>query len=115
MAGFSCLSIKPPVMTQNILLVYCRRTMHYSPKKVAAEIGIPVSLYREIECGKALLTYEQARKMAILYKTETGYFFESAQQLDLLLTSRIIIQTLKADNERLRAEMYKMNEEGDFH
>jgi len=89
--------------------------MHYSPKKVAAQIGIPVSLYREIECGEVLLTYEQARKMAIFYKTKTEYFYESAQQLDLLLTSKIIIQTLKADNDRLRAELYKMNEGGYIH
>ncbi|MDO6435667.1 helix-turn-helix transcriptional regulator [Flavitalea sp. BT771] len=102
-------------MTQNILLVYCRRTMHYSPKKVAATIGIPVSVYREIESGEVLLTYEQARKMAVLYKTETHYFFESAQQLDLLLSSRIIIQTLKADNDRLQAELHKMNERSDIH
>lgn len=99
-------------MTQNILFVFCRSTMHYSPKKVAAKLGIPVSLYRDIECGNVLLTYEQARKMALLYKTETRYFFEAAQQLDLFLSCRVIIKTLKADNDRLRAELNKLKEKG---
>jgi len=85
--------------------------MHYSPKKVAAKLGMPLSLYRDIECGDVLITYEQARKMAQLYNTETRYFFESAQQLDLLLSSRVIINTLKADNDRLRAEVNKLKDE----
>ena len=96
-------------MIQNILFVFCRSTMHYSPKKVAAHLGIPVGLYRSLEDGEVLLTDEQARKMANLYNAEPKYFYEAAQQLDLLLSSRIIIQALKADNERLRAELNKLS------
>lgn len=71
---------------------------------------MPVSLYRELECGEVLLNYEQARKLAKLYNSETKYFYEAAQQLDLLQTSRILIQTLMAENDRLRACLGKLNE-----
>ena len=97
-------------MTQNILFIYCRSIRHYSQKEVAAHLGMTTFMYREVESGEVLLTYEQARKMAQLYDSEARYFFEAAQQLDLLLSSRIIIQTLKADNDRLRADLHKFKE-----
>jgi len=98
-------------MHQNILMVFCRRTMHYSLKQVAARLDMPVSLYRELECGEVLLNYEQAQKLAKLYNSETKYFYEAAQQLDLLESSRIMIKTLMAENERLRAHLGRLNDE----
>jgi len=74
--------------------------MHFSPQKVADLLDIPVSLYRDLECGNVLLSYTQAQKLAKLYNTEAKYFYEAAQQLDLLLSSKIIIKALKADKER---------------
>lgn len=62
---------------------------------------MPVSLYRDLECGNVLLNYAQARKLAKLYHTEAKYFYEAAQQLDLLLSSKIIIKTLKAVDEQI--------------
>jgi transcriptional regulator with XRE-family HTH domain len=97
-------------MTQNILFIYCRSIRHYSQKEVAAHLGMTTLMYREIESGEVLLTYDQARKMAQLYETEAKYFFEAAQQLDLLLSGRIIIKTLKADNDRLRADLHQLKE-----
>ena len=74
--------------------------MHFSPEKVAGLLNIPVSLYRDLECGNVLLNYAQAQKLAKIYHTEAKYFYEAAQQLDLLLSSKIIIKALKADKER---------------
>jgi len=79
--------------------------MHFSPQKAAELLDIPVSLYRDLECGNVLMDYAQARKLAKIYDTEAKYFYEAAQQLDLLLTIDILVKTLKADNERLRADL----------
>lgn len=94
-------------MQQNILMLYCRRIMHLSPQKAAELLGMPVSLYRDLECGDVLLDYPQARKLAKLYNSDARFFHEAAQQLDLLLSNKIIIRALIADNERLRADLEK--------
>jgi plasmid maintenance system antidote protein VapI len=82
--------------------------MHFSPQDVARQLNIPVSEYKELENGNALLTYAQARKLAKLYDSETKFFYDAAQQLDQFLTNSILVKTLKADNEHLRAELEKL-------
>lgn len=97
-------------MTQNILFVFCRTIMQYTQKEVADQLGMTIFMYRELESGEILLTYAKARKMAKLYESEPKYFLEASQQLDLLLSSKVIIKTLKAENDRLRAEVNKSKE-----
>jgi len=98
-------------MTQNILMTFCRSFMRYSPRKAAELLRMPVSQYRELECGNVLLNYKQARKMAKLYHSQAKYFYEASQQLDLLQTSRVLIQTLQAENDRLRADLNRLKED----
>lgn len=92
-------------MYQNILMLYCRRSMHFTPQVVAHQLNMPVSKYKELESGTILMDYAQARQLAKLYDSDAKYFYESAQQLDLLMSISILVKTLKADNERLRAEL----------
>ena len=92
-------------MPQNMLMLYCRRTRRFSMQKAAKLLGIPLSLYRELESGDVLLTYAQARKLAKLYDSEAKYFYEAAQQLDHFLTNSILVKTLQADNECMRGEL----------
>jgi len=92
-------------MYQNILMLYCRRAMHFSPQEVARQLEIPISLYKDLEAGNVLMNYSQARKLAKVYDTEAKYFYEAAQQLDQLLSVSILAKTLKVENERLRAEL----------
>lgn len=92
-------------MPQNILMLYCRRTMHFSAQKAAKLLGMPLSQYRDLESGNVLMNYAQARQLAKLYGSEAKYFYEAAQQLDQFLTNSILIKTLKADNECLRGEL----------
>jgi hypothetical protein len=86
-------------------MLYCRRIKHLSPQKAAELLGMPISLYRDLESGNVLMDYAQARKLAILYHSEARYFYEAAQQLDQFLTNSILVKTLKADNECLRGEL----------
>ncbi len=92
-------------MYQNMLMLYCRRSMHFTPQKVAEMLEMPISLYKDLESGNVLMDYAQARKLAKFYDTEAKYFYESAQQLDHLLSIRILVKTLKTDNERLRGDL----------
>ena len=94
-------------MYQNMLMLYCRRSMHFSPQEVARQMEIPLSLYKDLEAGNALMNYSQARKLAKAYHTEAKFFYEAAQQLDHLLSISILAKTLKAENERLRADLGK--------
>ena len=89
----------------NHLMVYCRKTMRYSPMKVARLMDVDLSTYQELEHGEVLMTFEQARRLAKIYDSKPNYFYEAAQQLDLLLTGRILIHILNADNERLKADL----------
>lgn len=62
-------------------------------------------MYKDLEAGNVLMDYSQARKLAKIYDTEAKYFYEAAQQLDHLLSVSILAKTLKAENERLRADV----------
>ena len=97
-------------MHQNILMLYCRRSLHFTPQEVANKLNMPVSKYKELESGKAVLDYAQARILAKFYDSDAKFFYEAAQQLDLLLSNSILVKTLKAENERLRAELDSLKE-----
>jgi|SRR5579859_5721400 len=86
---------------QNVLLLFCRRTRHFSQKELAARLGITTEAYRELESGKTLLTESQARRLGKLYNAPYKYFYEAAQQLDFLLTTQVNLKILKSDNDRL--------------
>jgi len=92
-------------------MLYCRRTRRFSIQKTAKLLNISVKLYKDLECGNALLTYAQARKMAKLYDSEAKYFYEAAQQLDQFLTNSILIKTLKADNDCLRGHLENLEKD----
>jgi len=79
--------------------------MHFSPQEVARQMEIPISLYKDLEAGNVLMDYSLARKLAKVYDTEAKYFYEAAQQLDHLLGVSILAKILKAENERLRADL----------
>lgn len=87
---------------QNLLLLFCRKNRHLTPKQVAVHLGVSVELYKELENGELLMTESQARRLACLYQIPPWYFLEAARQLDFLLTSRVNIRILKFDNDRLR-------------
>jgi transcriptional regulator with XRE-family HTH domain len=80
---------------ENVLMRFCRRTHRYTPKKVATHLGISVEIYRDIETGDILLNEKQARQLGALYNVPYSYFYKEAQQLDLLLTRKAIIDMLK--------------------
>lgn len=92
-------------MYANILMLYCRRTMRYSPQKAASLLKMTHAEYKELECGNVLPNDAQLRRLGNLYRSEARYFREAAQQLDQLLSSRVVIQILKADNDRLQASL----------
>ena len=89
-------------MYRNVLMTFCRRSMKLSAQEAASLLGMPLSLYEDLESGKVLLDYAQAQKLAKLYNSHPQYFLEAAQQLDLLLGNKLIIELLKADNDRLK-------------
>jgi DNA-binding XRE family transcriptional regulator len=80
---------------ENVLMRFCRRTHRYTPKKVATHLGISVDTYRDIETGNILLNEKQARQLGALYNAPYSYFYKEAQQLDLLLTRKVINDILK--------------------
>jgi len=80
---------------ENVLMRFCRRTHRYTPKKVATHLGISVETYRDIETGNILLNEKQARQLGALYHAPYSYFYIEAQQLDLLLTRKVINDILK--------------------
>lgn len=92
---------------ENTLLRFCRETHHYSPQVIALKLGIKTRNYFEIERGETLLTYKQAEKLGQLYNTSPHYFYNAAQQLDLLLTKNVIIKAAKWRITQLE-EQWKM-------
>ena len=76
-------------------MLYCRQSNRFTPKKVAAKLGVTVEIYRDIEKGEILLTEKQARQLGALYQVHYSYFYKEAEQLDLLLTRKAIIEILK--------------------
>jgi transcriptional regulator with XRE-family HTH domain len=80
---------------ENTLLRFCRESHRYSPQAIAHKLGIKTHVYFEIESGETLLTYKQAEKLGQLYNTSPHYFYNAAQQLDLLLTKNVIIKAAK--------------------
>ena len=100
-------------MYSNVLLLYCRRTMRLRPQQVADLLGMTCSEYQDLENGNALLHAADARKLATLYNSKPNFFNEAAHQLDVLLSSRLMIQILQADNDRLRASIERLKSQPD--
>lgn len=89
-------------------MVYCRRSMRLTSQEAASLLGMPLAQYEDMECGNVLLDNEQARKLAKLYQSQARYFIEAAQQLDLLLAYKVVIDVLKADHDRLQAQVNEL-------
>lgn len=85
----------------NILMFCFRRTKKYSPKKVAAKLGISVDEYIEIERGLLMPTPVLMQKLGELYNVNGDYFYEAALQLEDLLSTRLVLKILKNENERM--------------
>jgi DNA-binding XRE family transcriptional regulator len=80
---------------ENIFLRYLRETHQLPIETIAATLGITPEAYSEMENGDLLLNIKQARRLGKLYNVKTNYIFQSAAQLDLLLTSGELIKVLK--------------------
>jgi len=94
---------------KNILMIYCRQAFHHSLKTIAAHLGISVRQYKELETGKILLTKQQAQQLGKLFKVNGNYFYDAAMQLELLLTQREMIISLKDKNKQLEEQLKKQN------
>lgn len=94
-------------MYTNLLMLYCRRTRSYTPHQAARLLGVTTVQYLDLESGNVLLDMAQARQLAKIYDSKADLFYEAAQQLDLLLSTRVVIKILKAENDRLRASLAK--------
>jgi len=97
---------------KNILMIYCRQAFNHSLKKIATHLGLSIRKYKELETGKILLTKEQARQLGKLFKVNGDYFYDAALQLELLLTQREMIISLKERNKRLEEQLKKQNGKG---
>jgi len=97
---------------KNILLLFCRESRKYNLKKIATHLGLSIRKYKELETGKILLTKEQARQLGKLFKVNGDYFYDAALQLELLLTQREMIISLKERNKRLEEQLKKQNGKG---
>jgi hypothetical protein len=87
---------------ENVLLVFCRETHHYTPEAVAAHLGISVADYLELETRELFITSEQAEQVGRLYNTQSEYFYESAELIDLLLAGNEIIHFQREQIRQLR-------------
>ena len=91
-------------------MLYCRRSMRLTAQEAASLLGMSLTLYEDLECGNVLMDQEQAKKLGQLYQSQARYFFEAAQQLDLLLASKAVIEVLKADHDRLQARVSELKD-----
>jgi transcriptional regulator with XRE-family HTH domain len=94
---------------ENILMRFCREKRRYNIKTIAYKLGVSIEIYAEIEKGGILLTYEQAEQLAKIYNTDSYYFYNEAQQLDLLLTRIVIIKDLKFKIDLLQEKLKTMS------
>jgi methyl-accepting chemotaxis protein len=98
---------------QNVLLVVLREMRRYSAAMVAKKLEIDITIYKQIESGELLLDRPQAKAIGQLYKVKPAHIYESAQQLDTLLTQHVLVLTLKSrlgdvkDNGNLKELCYK--------
>lgn len=76
---------------------------------IAYKLNVSVAAYVGIEKGEILLTHEQAECLAKIYNTHSYYFYNEAQQLDLLLTGIEIIKDLELKIDLLQEKLKTMN------
>jgi methyl-accepting chemotaxis protein len=81
---------------QNALLVVLREMHRYTPATVAKKLEVDTTIYNQIESGELLLNYPQAKTIGQLYKVKPAHIYESARQLDALLTQHVLVLTLKS-------------------
>jgi len=92
---------------KNILLSFCRETRSHNVRAIAKNLGISINQYKEIETGKILITETQARQLGKLFKVNGDYLYNSALQLELLLTGKEIIKSLRERNKQLEEQLKK--------
>ena len=84
---------------ENIILRFCRETQGHTHESLAAELGISVQEYKELENGKKMLTANHVFKLSRLFGIRGQYIYLAALQLDLLLATR---ETVDFQNEKIK-------------
>lgn len=90
---------------ENVLMLFCRETLGYTSDAVAANLGISLSEYQEIETGELLLSEKQARQLGKLFNVKKDYIYEAALQLDSLLAKTEFIKIQKTKIEELKRQI----------
>ncbi|HEX7906327.1 MAG TPA: helix-turn-helix transcriptional regulator [Chitinophagaceae bacterium] len=96
---------------ENILMRFCRDTLGYTSAAVAANLGISLSEYQEIETGNMFLSEKQAWQLGKLFNVKKDYFYEAALQLDSLLAKKEIIKIQKTKIEELTKQIKDLQDQ----
>jgi DNA-binding XRE family transcriptional regulator len=89
-------------------LIICREKHKHSPETVAAHLGISADEYKEIETGKTLLTWQQARRLGKLFNVKVRYIYHAALQLDLLLSKTEMVSFQKGRIGELKQQLQQL-------
>src|SRR5687768_3337327 len=90
---------------ENIFMRFCRETHNHTLNAMATHLGITTSEYLEIESGRILLSEGRGQLLGKLFNVKSDYFYEAAEQLDLLLARNEMVKILKEKNQQLNQQL----------
>jgi DNA-binding XRE family transcriptional regulator len=93
---------------ENILIRYFREASGLVPETIAANLGISVNEYYEMETGQLLMTKKQAYQLGKLFRVNGSYIYEAVQQLDLLMAINEIIKIRKEKIAELETQVLNL-------
>ena len=91
----------------NVLLRFLRESKGIPVKQLAQKLQMSVTDFRALERGEILMRTEHAQKLGKVFKIKPEYIEQEAQQLDMLLTRRMVIKILKNHIEKLKQKSGK--------
>jgi plasmid maintenance system antidote protein VapI len=89
----------------NVLMRYGRESGKHSLRRIADSLGISVKQYREMEAGKAPISYQQAAQLGQLFGIGTHYLYEASLVMDLLSAKDTVLKLKKKTITKLKREL----------